>query len=63
MDPYRAHLIGSDGQITQCIDLVCADDADAHQQAKLLATGHTVELWQRDRLVATYVPCVRALLH
>jgi len=63
MQQYRAYLIGCDGQIVQRIAFVCADDADAHQQAKLLATGHTVELWQRDRLVATYVPCVRALLH
>jgi len=29
----------------------------------VLATSHTMELWQRDRLLATYVPCVRALLH
>ena len=63
MPQYSAHFIGSDSQITQRIALACTNDADAHQQAIVLATSHTVELWQRDRLLATYVPCVRALLH
>ena len=63
MQQYSAHVIGSDGEITERIALVCADDADAHQQARVLVTSHTVELWQRNRLVATFVPCVRALFH
>jgi hypothetical protein len=63
MPQYSAHFIGSDGQTTQRVALACADDADAHQQAIVLATSHTVELWQRDRLLATYVPRVCALLH
>src|SRR5436190_1536054 len=58
MPQYSAHFIGSEGQITQRIALACTDDIDAHQQAIVLATSHTMELWQRDRLLATYVPCV-----
>jgi len=63
MQQYSALVLGFDGQITQRIALACPDNVDAHQQAIVLATSHTVELWQRDRLLATYVPCVRALLH
>jgi hypothetical protein len=63
MQNYSARFIGSDGQIMRRIDLLCADEADAHQQATQLATGDTVELWQRDRLVAMFVPCPRVLLH
>jgi hypothetical protein len=64
MQQYSARFIGSDGQIMQRIDLLCADEADAHQQATQLATGDTVvELWRRDQLVATYVPYLRVLLH
>jgi hypothetical protein len=63
MQQYSARFIGPDGQILQRIALLCADEADAHQQATQLATGDTVELWRGDRLAATFVPCLRVLFH
>jgi hypothetical protein len=63
MQQYSARFIGSDGQILQRKVLLCADEADAHRQATRLATDDTVELWERDRLVATFVPCLRVPLH
>jgi hypothetical protein len=63
MKQYIAHFVGANGHVTQQIVLLCADDADAHQRATELATVDTVELWQRDRLIATFVPCNRTQLH
>jgi hypothetical protein len=63
MQHYSARFIGSDGQIMQRIDLLCADEADAHQQTRQLVEVDAVELWQQDRLVATFVPCLRAPLN
>ena len=54
MQEYSAYIIGPDGHIQQRIDLLCADDNAAKEQARKLANGHDVELWQRDRQVATF---------
>ena len=54
MQEYCAYIIGPDGHIQQRIDLLCADDNAAKVQARQLANGHDVELWQRDRQVATF---------
>jgi hypothetical protein len=51
---YRAYLIGHDGHFRNAVPLVCADDAEAEEKAKQLVDGHDVELWQRDRKVATF---------
>lgn len=56
MEQYRAYLIGPDAQITQRIDLLCADETDARQRARDLAKYHAVELWDDYRLIATFVP-------
>jgi HJR/Mrr/RecB family endonuclease len=34
--------------------LICGDDAEAMEKAKQLAVDHDVELWQRDRKIATF---------
>ena len=54
MNEYRAYVIGSDGHILRRIDLVCADDDAAKDQAKLLVDGHDVELWQLNRRIAEF---------
>jgi len=52
---YRAYLIGDDGLISHRVDMVCDDDENAKERAQLAADdGHTVELWQGTRLVATF---------
>ena len=53
---YSAYIVGPDGHITQRVDLLCADEADACEQATQLVNGHTVELWQLDRWITTFVP-------
>ena len=55
MEQYRAYLIGPEAQITQRIDLLCADKTEARQRARHLAKGHAVELWDDYRLIATFV--------
>lgn len=63
MQRYSARFIGSDGQIMRRIDLLCANEADAHKQTRQLIEVDVAELWQRDRLVATFVPCLRTPLN
>jgi len=53
---YRAYLIGRDGHIVHRVDILCVDDEAAKERALLLVDGHTVELWQGTRRVATFHP-------
>jgi hypothetical protein len=54
MPEYRAYKIGHDGRFFGAVELVCADDAEAMEQAKQLVDGHDIELWQLDRMVAKF---------
>ncbi len=51
---YRTHLIGRDGHIMHRVEIRCDDDEAAKERALLLVDGHTVELWQGTRMVATF---------
>jgi hypothetical protein len=51
MAEYRAYTVGHDGHFIGFEALVCADDAEAIEQAKRFVDGHDIELWSRDRLV------------
>jgi hypothetical protein len=48
---YRACRVDIDGHFVGYEPLVCADDADATEQAKRLIDGHDVELWSSPRFV------------
>jgi hypothetical protein len=54
MPEYRAYLIGPDGHFVKCVELVCADDEAAKEQAKTLAEGQDVELWQEARRITEF---------
>jgi hypothetical protein len=54
MQGYLAYWIGPDGHIIRRADLFCADDEAAKERAQRLADGHDIELWQLDRLIATF---------
>lgn len=54
VNEYRAYIMGADGHILNRIDLLCADDDDATEQAKQLVDGHDVELWQFARKIAEF---------
>ena len=54
MQEYRAYLIGPDGHIVRRIELVCADDEVAKEQAKALVDGCDVELWQEARRITEF---------
>jgi hypothetical protein len=43
---YRAYVLDEDGRIRRAIELDCADDATALEEARQYADGHDVELWQ-----------------
>ncbi len=53
MAEYRAYLVDSDGHFYDVVPLICVDDVEAMEKAKLLAVGYDVELWQFDRKIAT----------
>src|ERR1700730_10996411 len=49
---YRAYIIGHDGHFLGAEILSeCTDDETAEKAAQKLVGGHSVELWDRDRLV------------
>lgn len=54
MPDYRVYIIGQDGHFQKYVPLDCADDDVAKKQAEQLLDGHGLELWQRDRKVATF---------
>ena len=54
MAEYRVYLVDRDGHFFEAVHLTCADDAEAIKEAKGLAIGHGVELWQLDRKVAVF---------
>jgi hypothetical protein len=54
MQEYRAYLKGPDGHIQRRIDLLCVDDTEAKERAQQLVNGQDIELWQRDRMIATF---------
>jgi hypothetical protein len=54
MPEYRAYLVGTDGHFYSSVPLECLDDEAASEQAKQFVDGHDVELWQRDRKIATF---------
>ena len=51
MAEYRAYAIGQDGHFIGFVALICADDAEAIEQAKRLVVGRAIELWSGDRFV------------
>jgi hypothetical protein len=51
---YRAYIIDHEGHINRAVELECPDDEAAEKAAKQLVNGHDVELWQRERKVATF---------
>jgi hypothetical protein len=56
LQDYEAYMLGPDGHITARLDLHCADEEAAKENARQLVNGHAVELWQRDRRLATFIP-------
>jgi hypothetical protein len=54
MQQYRAFQLDWNGRVVGRIDLICADDEDAKQQAQRLLYDRDLELWQLDRKVATF---------
>ncbi|MBR0868949.1 hypothetical protein JQ633_01155 [Bradyrhizobium tropiciagri] len=56
MRNYKAYILGEDGHIIGRLDLECIDDDDAKLQARKLAIGQAVELWEGARKIATFQP-------
>lgn len=54
MQEYRVYILGPDGHIKKCADVLCANEETAKESAKQLVDCQDVELWQRDRRVATF---------
>ena len=55
MQEYRVFLIAPDGHIVNRVEVLCTDDEAARKRAELLVDDHSVvELWQRDRKLATF---------
>lgn len=53
-DGLRFCHLGQDGHVQSRVDLVCANDEAAKEQAKQLADGYDIELWQLDHRIAEF---------
>jgi hypothetical protein len=51
---YKAYWLDQSGRITGRIALLCENDEDAKRQAAALVGIHAIELWSRDRRIATF---------
>jgi hypothetical protein len=49
---YRVYIVDPEGKSS--VPLICPDDDTAKEQAKQFLDGHNIELWHRDRKVATF---------
>ena len=54
MDGYYANIVDADRHVINRVDLAFEHEEDAVERAKGLVDGHDVELWQRDRKIATF---------
>jgi hypothetical protein len=52
MPEYRAYTVGTDGRFNGYEPLICADDSETIEKAKLLSGQCPVELWSGPRLVS-----------
>ena len=48
---YRVYTVDGDGHFIGFEPLVCANDAEAIEQAKRLILNNAIELWSGERLV------------
>ena len=55
MTDYYAYTIGEDGHIRGRIALRCTNDEEAKRYVRALVDGHSIELWQEARKVATFM--------
>ncbi len=51
MSSYRLYFIGRDGRFEKAVQMEHPDDESAIAEAKTLAEGRPVELWNLDRRV------------
>lgn len=51
---YRVFVLGTDGHVKARHDLHCATEDEAKERAKQLVDGYDVELWHRDKKIATF---------
>ena len=51
---YRAYHLDRTRRVIDQVDLSCADDQDAKEQATQLVDEYDVELWQGSRKIAVF---------
>jgi hypothetical protein len=56
MADYRAYTLGLYGRFIGFEALVCADDAEAIEKAKLLVGDRSIELWSGPRFIIRLDP-------
>ena len=54
MTGYHAFFTDDDGQITNRVIILAANDKEAKERARQLVDGQAIELWQEGRRIATF---------
>jgi hypothetical protein len=52
MVEYRVYTLGDDGHIVKSTPLICDDDSQALELARVMSEGHMLEIWNGEHLVA-----------
>ena len=51
---YRVFVLGEDGHVVHRHEFWCETEDEAKERAQQLVDGRDVELWHRDRKIATF---------
>lgn len=54
MSDYRIYFMSQQNRITKAVEMWCASDKDAADEARQLAKDGPVELWQRARFLGRF---------
>ena len=52
---YRAYVVGNEGHLVGCTEMICRDDDEAIAKAKRLVSDSDIELWNRNRFIVLLV--------
>jgi hypothetical protein len=53
---YTIRVLSQRGDVERDMDVICASDHDVQLAAQVISRPHGLEIWDGDRLVATFPP-------
>jgi len=57
---YTIRILAPGGRVDSAMNLICASDQDVRVAAQVLSRPNGLEVWDGDRLVASFPPAAAA---